>query len=249
MNIRNQEKQWLLEEKYKGFESPDFFADLEKLESGTPLAYLIGNQPFLGTTILLDSKPLIPRPETEYFVDFFIKNELNPEIKSDILDIFAGSGCIGIGILHNTSNTHVDFAEIKDSHCVQIEKNLHVNNIEQNRYKIFQSDIFSNIPQKTYDHIIANPPYISLERKDTVEDSVLRHEDHLALFAENNGLFFIEKLLKESRKFLKETGTLYIECDPWQKDLIENICKENNISNTTWILDQYKKNRFIKIRY
>lgn len=248
MNLFEREKQWLLDEKYNGVETKDFLSDLEKLQSGTPLAYLIGNQPFLGAIIELDSKPLIPRPETEYWVNKIIKEEIQ-EKNLEILDIFSGSGCVGVGILYNTKNTHVDFGELKSEHVEQIRKNLKLNNIDSNRFEIFQSDVFEKIPDKQYDIILANPPYISHERKDTVQDSVINYEDHDALFAENEGLFFVEKLIQESKQFLKPDGKVFVEFDPWQTELIEKLCEQHNISKYSFIKDQYNKPRVFTFTY
>ncbi len=69
----DEEEKWLLEEKYSGTESFAFRADLELLKNGTPLAYLIGSIPFLDCTIHLDSHPLIPRSETEFWTEQAIK--------------------------------------------------------------------------------------------------------------------------------------------------------------------------------
>ena len=248
MNLIDREKQWLLEEKYNGVETPEFFIDIEKLESGTPLAYLIGNIPFLGTIIQLNSKPLIPRPETEYWVDWVLTNETQDK-QYKILDIFSGSGCVGISVLHNTKHTHVDFAEFKPQHIEQIHINLRGNNISPERYAVFQSDVFESIPKETYDLILANPPYISKERTNTVQDSVLNHEDPDALFAENEGLFFVEKLLTESKQYLKPKGKVFVEFDPWQKEKIEIFCKESNITKYSFLDDQYNRPRVLVFQY
>lgn len=248
MNLFEREKQWLLEEKYTGTESPDFFADVERLKAGAPLAYLIGTIPFLGTTIHLNSKPLIPRPETEYFVDYFLKKEIKQGENYTVLDLCAGSGCIGIAILYNNPYTHVDFGELKKKHIQQILENLHKNTISNERYKTFTSDMFESIPYKRYDHIIANPPYISKDRKDTVQTSVLEHEDFDALFAEEEGLFFIKKIIREGKQYLKKNGSLFIEFDPWQKNDIEQYALSQN-STPSFIQDQYNLQRFVKIQY
>ncbi len=240
----NKERQWLLDEKYEGVESPEFFNDLELLKSGTPLGFLIGNVPFYNCIIDLGYKPLIPRVETEYWVNnFVIKNSLSEE--TEVLDMFSGSGCIGISVLKN-SKANVDFVEIKPNNIEQIQMNLVLNKVQG---EVFESDMFTDIPMKKYDYILANPPYISRTRLDTVGDSVIDHEDHGALFAENEGLFFIEKLIKESAKFLKLGGKIYIEYDPWQTKKIINLLKENNIHNFDIQKDQYGKNRILIFSY
>ena len=68
------DEQWLLEEKYGGVATKEFDADKERLAAGEPLAYIIGWQPFLGLKIFLDSHPLIPRTETEWWVEQFLQN-------------------------------------------------------------------------------------------------------------------------------------------------------------------------------
>src|SRR5690606_26669366 len=99
----NQEEQWLLEEKYAGAESEAFRADLKRLTGGEPLGYVIGHVPFLDCRIHLDSHPLIPRPETEYWVEkamVAIKEVAGgPEARPlHVLDLCAGSGCIGVAV-------------------------------------------------------------------------------------------------------------------------------------------------------
>jgi release factor glutamine methyltransferase len=244
----NKEAKWLLDEKYKGLESEAFQDDLKLLESGTPLAYIIGNIPFYNCTIDLEYKPLIPRTETEYWVHQFIEKELGDK-KAEVLDIFSGSGCIGVSVLKNTENTKVDFAELQENNIKQIKKNLKLNNIEEKRYHVLDSDVFQNIKDKKYDYILANPPYISEDKKSDVQKSVLEYEDRLALFAKEQGLFFIDKLIKESKKYLKDGGQVYIEYDSWQTEKIKELLKENNITDFKIIEDQYDKDRVLMFSY
>ena len=137
-----QEKRWLMKEKYGGRECAAFSADVEKLENGVPLAYLIGNMPFLGCTIDLEYKPLIPRPETEFWVNDFIKNEIDETPRYKILDLFAGSGCIGIGILKNCQNCSVNFGEKNSNFIKQIKKNLKLNKINKKNMKFYKLMFF-----------------------------------------------------------------------------------------------------------
>ncbi len=82
--IMNQEEQWLLAEGFGGEKSAAFFTALARLRAGEPLAYLIGQVPFLDCTISLDARPLIPRTETEYWVEKAIK-EMRLQSPSNIL--------------------------------------------------------------------------------------------------------------------------------------------------------------------
>ena len=272
---KNKEALWLLNEKYNGIENHDFFEDLKKIESGEPVDYVIGFANFLGTKIDLSYHSLIPRQETEWWVEkavsLIIANS-SPDGVSDpvrnvsVLDLFAGSGCIGISILKHLADTFVDFGEKDPLLIKQIEKNLEINNLPiagrgspdpvRNvsngvrdtrpavRANVCETDIFTNIPPKKYDYIFANPPYISHDRKWQVAKPVLEYEPHLAIFADDEGLFFVKKLLNEAPEFLTEDGKMFIEFDQWQKEKIEELVNESKFEGEFW-KDQNDKWRVV----
>lgn len=201
----------LLKEKYANIPSAQYDADLERLRNGEPLAYVIGWVDFLGARLDLYARPLIPRPETEYWTEkaMAVIQRLYQKKDIRILDICAGSGCIGIALLKHITRAHVDFAE-KDSELISlIEKNIRLNDIDISRSRVFQSDLFSNIHDR-YHAIVANPPYIDKSKGDVML-SVLEHEPHDALFADDRGLAIITKLLTEGKNHLTEGGMLFIE--------------------------------------
>ena len=83
-----QDERWLLQEKYAGKETPEYEADKRRLAKGEPAAYVIGWQPFLGLSIHLDSRPLIPRPETEWWTELLIQAATARRLK----DVSDGDG-------------------------------------------------------------------------------------------------------------------------------------------------------------
>ena len=238
----------LLHEKYKGEKTPGFEHDVKRLASGEPIDYVIGFIPFLETHIDLSHLPLIPRTETEFWVEEVIKkiqNESNTDTRC--LDAFSGSGCIGIALLKHIPNLKVDFAE-KDPYLVeQIIKNIEINNINTERTNVLKSDIFETIHEK-YDHIFANPPYIAKKRIDNVDESVLEWEPVEALFAKDDGLFFIEQILKESPQYLKKGGFVHIEFDTPQKEEIEEILKKHPHFSAEFYKDQFDKWRVVHVQ-
>ncbi len=242
----NQEERWLLEEKFGGAESEAFRADLSLLRSGTPLAYLIGSVPFLNCKIRLDSRPLIPRVETEYWVEKAIE-----EIKKvgeaslrplRILDLCSGSGCIGVSVAKNIPSTLVDFAEVDSSHLATILKNIKENNIDIKRTNILIGDLFENVTEK-YDFILSNPPYIDPEI-DRAEESVKTHEPHIALYGGNEGMEIITKIISEAKNYLTELGQLWIEHEPEQSGDIATIATGAGFARATTLPDQYDISRF-----
>ncbi len=212
------DEMWLLEEKFGGMPSADFERDCERLKRGEPLAYVIGHIPFLNTTIYLDSHPLIPRPETEFWTSNAI--ELMKEKNTlRVLDLCAGSGCIGVSILKELPHAKVDFGEIEEKHHGTILKNIEANDIDSARGHIFGGDLFQNI-ENYYDAIVTNPPYID-PMIDRAEASVKIYEPHTALYGGRNGFELISRIIHEAHSHLAPRGLLIIEHEPEQVALIE----------------------------
>lgn len=217
----NQETKWLLNDKYNGIETDAFYDDVKRLESGEPLAYIIGWQPFCGTKIYLDSHPLIPRPETEYWVKLVI-DEIKEKKNVKVLDLCAGSGCVGVALLKNIPDSIVDFVEIDESHHATILKNIKENRIDEGRTKIVGGSLFENITDQ-YDIIVTNPPYIDPQLVHRVGENVLEYEPKNALFGGNAGMELINEILVKIPYFLRPGGILYIEHEPEQAEKIQKL--------------------------
>jgi release factor glutamine methyltransferase len=210
--------------------------------------YLVGSIDFLDCKIDLSQKPFIPRPETE----FWVKKSLNKlkDIKKDkiyCLDLFSGSGCIGVSVLKKIKNSFCDFGENDKNFLKQIEINLTGNKISGNRKKIIKTDVFSEIKNK-YDCIFANPPYVAEDRVDEVDDLVKEHEPNKALFAGKDGMFFIRKFLEEFENYLNEGGMVFMEFDSDQKQEIEKILKNKKGIEFEFWQDQFEKFRTVFIK-
>lgn len=218
-----------------------------------PIKYKKGYTNFAGCKIDLSLKPFIPELETAFWLKQAIKfiklSEFNVD-NLNILDVFSGSGCIGIAILKHIKNSHVAFGEIDRNLIKQIKLNLKINRINPRRYEVIQSNIFQNIKniKGKYDYIFANPPYISLKNKHLVQKSVLDYEPHLALFGGNDGLLYIKEFLKDARKYLKKEGRIYMEFDHFQKRDLEKLLKKLKYKNYRIYKDQFKRWRYICIK-
>jgi len=239
--MSKQEENWLLQEKYQGNATASFYSDCKLLEDGVPLAYIIGYIPFLDTKIFLDSKPLIPRTETEFWVNL-AREKLETKHQNkplEILDLCAGSGCVGVALAKNKPQFSVDFSELDQMHEETIKKNCFYNDIKPRQFQVFIGDLFLPLPYgKKYNYIFSNPPYIDKELNRTAL-SVQKNEPALALYGGKKGLEIITKIIKQAKKFLKPEGELWIEHEPEQVEAINTLALEDGFSISNH-KDQYK---------
>lgn len=246
----NKEIAWLKRDKYNGSRTIrlKWEKDVERLRQGEPLDYVIGWKEFLGCKIDLSQRPLIPREETEYWLGEFIgqtKKTANLKSEAHCLDLFAGSGCIGISLLKHFPQIHVIFGEKDPQLSKQIKKNLRLNKISSKRAKVLSGDLFKNIHGK-FDYIFANPPYIPTRGR-KVQSSVSEWEPAEALWAGIDGLHFIRRFLREAKKYLKEGGKIYLEFGYGQKGPIEELIRSYKYKKWSFHRDQFGKYRLVVV--
>ncbi|MDO8515988.1 MAG: HemK/PrmC family methyltransferase [bacterium] len=250
----------IVKDKYGGIACPEALKDAARAIRGEPLDYVIGWKPFLGARIDLSLRPLIPRPETEYWTEKAIKKIsggkkrptrqvqlIVPAHRKDrtlrIADVFAGSGAIGIAVLKHVRRAHVDFGDT-DPRCIkQIRKNLKLDRISKKKYRVVRSNIMQGL-KGPYDLILANPPYIARDRKNKVEKGVVRYEPSVALWGGEDGLRFIRRLLGEAQTHLAPGGELWFEFDSWQKPALAKLLAQSSFKNFAFHKDQFGKWRY-----
>ncbi len=189
------------------------------LQSGMPLAYVLGDIPFYGVTLKLNQEALIPRPETELLVDKIVKkwqNLIKPD--TSILDLCSGSGAIAIA-LQKALGCRVDAVEINPLLCSLIEENARANGAT---VRVIQSDMFQKISDK-YDLIVSNPPYIASSEIESLDASVKNFEPRLALDGGADGLDFYREIAKKTPFFLKKYGEIALEIGCEQKDAVSRL--------------------------
>ena len=227
----------------KYLKDKDMETAIKELESGIPVQYIVGNVDFYGNTFKVNKNILIPRFETELLVEKTIKyinKYFNNEIK--ILDIGTGSGCIAITLNKLLDNSMVTAVDISKEALDVARENNKINNTDVNFIK---SDVFSNINDK-YDVIISNPPYISYD--EDIMDVVYNNEPHMALYADDNGLYFYDKILNECRKYLNDRFIIAFEIGYKQgNDILNIINKYFDNVNISLEKDYSGRDRFIFI--
>ena len=203
-----------IEEKFKEL--------LKSLEKGEPLQYALKSTNFYGLDFYVDKRVLIPRFETEELVNN-TNNYLNKYFNNNtkVLDLCSGSGCIGLTLKYLNKNLDVTLSDISS-------EAIDVATINKERLglevKIIESDLFQNIHGK-YDLIISNPPYISYQDKE-IDELVLNNEPHLALFANNNGLEYYDKILSICEKYLNDKYLIAFEIGYNQESDVINLANK-----------------------
>ena len=194
------------------------------MKQGKPLQYVLSNAPFYGHDFYVNKNVLIPRFDTEVLVEEANKLITKKFDKAKVLDLCTGSGCIGITLKLLNDNLDVTLSDIsKDA--------LEVAKINNNKFnldlEIIESDLFNNINDK-YDVITCNPPYISHEEE--IMDLVKNNEPHLALYADDDGLFYYKKIFKEIKSYLNENYILFFELNSEKVKEIMDLAK-NSFNN------------------
>ena len=199
----------------------EYKLSVNKIENNYPIQYLIGKTNFYGNDFIVNENVLIPRFETEELVENtidYIKNYFNENIK--VIDLGTGSGCIGITLKKKIPNLDVTCVDISDKALIVAKENSERLNAD---IKFVKSNMLENI-EDTYSVIISNPPYISIEEE--IEEVVKNNEPHLALYAENNGLYFYEKILSTCKNYLEDKFLIAFEIGMTQKEQVLLYAKE-----------------------
>lgn len=219
------------------------------LKTGAPIQYILGVAHFYNLNFKVNNSTLIPRPETEELVDMIIK-EFKQETRNNqtlnILDIGTGSGCIPITLKKNIPISKVTGIDISEPALDVAKLNSTKNNVEVDFLNL---DILSNNQQlSSYNLIVSNPPYVLNSEAKQMDQRVLEHEPHLALFVEDTDpIIFYKRIIDLCAKHLAEKGDLFFELNPMYANDVKNYANDSKIFNFTEIVkDMSGKERFFK---
>jgi ribosomal protein L3 glutamine methyltransferase len=179
-----------------------------RIRTRKPAAYLLGEIEFCGLGFAVDERVLIPRsPIAE-----LIEQRFSPWLgrtPERILDLCAGSGCIGIACAQAFPDAEVDLAELSPGALAVCRQNLR-RHACGNRVRVLRSDLFDGLGDARYDLIVSNPPYVpSAEWKALPAE--FRHEPRMALEAGADGMSLVARILAQAPAHLQPGGLLVCE--------------------------------------
>ena len=206
-----------------------------------PLQYILGEAPFFGRMFEIAPGALIPRPETEELCRWALE-QLEPGGSPSILDLCAGSGCIGLTMKLERPEAEVTLAELSDEAIRTAERN-------RDRFgadaRILKSDLFSAVAGKRFDLILSNPPYIPSGECPGLQREVL-YEPLMALDGGADGLAFYQRIAAEAGAFMKAGGCLMMELGDGEAGKVKQMLAEAGWRNIEVRQDLAGKQRMIR---
>lgn len=212
---------------------------VERLKHHEPFQYVVGSQDFYGGVFMVNHHVLVPRPETELLVDTAVKWGRGKELHA--LDLCTGSGCIAISLAKHLKGWFYAI-DISEAALEVAEKNNSLNDTNV----IFQySDLFFHIPKdQTFDLITANPPYLTQKEMQEIPLEVT-HEPFIALDGGPNGLFAIERIMKEIDLRLNAKGLFLMEIGEEQGAVVMELAAKYQLANAKILKDYNQKDRIL----
>ncbi len=206
--------------------------------SGEDITFDIGYRYFRGNKLFLEKGVFVPQYDTEQIIDLVIKNKINI---GKALEIGSGTGAISIS-LSNETNLDITSIDINP-----LATSLSIKNDTKNRILFLNEDFSNFLPNKKFDLIISNPPYISEDDK-YVEKWVKDNQPKEALYAKNNGLSFYEMIFNKIPDILNINGYIILEIGYNQAISVGKIFSK--ISTKMEVIKDYEgHDRFIILKY
>lgn len=225
----------------------------QRLLTGEPIQYVLGEAEFGGRTFHVEPGVLIPRPETYELCQWIMEERRGKKEEgrnTSILDIGTGSGCIACTLAAELSDAEVTAWDISDDALRIATENAKRTNVHVSFEKV---DVLNTSllnrerPATGLDIIVSNPPYICNKERATMERNVLEHEPELALFVpDDDPLLFYRTIARFAAKALNPGGALYFEINPLYVSEMQQMLSEEGFSHTEIRNDQFGKQRFTK---
>lgn len=201
-------------------ELKQFERDFEQFLKGLPMQQIIGHEWFYNRKFKVTEDTLIPRPETEEWLEQVLTDL--PQEPLTVVDIGTGTGIIGLTVKLERPADDVTITDISKEALDVAKENAQVLGAEVTAEL---GDLFDPLVGKKFDVIISNPPYISEDEINVMDQSVLDYEPKSALFADEDGLAIYKRMAESIEKYLKPNGRIYLEIGYQQGDSVSRLFK------------------------
>lgn len=223
---------------------------VRRIEQGEPLQHVLGYADFCGNHFGVNASVLIPRPETEWLVDEGERlingvSNATPPAPKRILDIGTGSGCIAISLKLRLGEAYVEAWDISEEALRTAESNAKALKAEVAFCK--RDALRAEESVAPWDLIVSNPPYICDSERADMDDNVLLHEPHTALFVpDDDPLRFYRAIARYALSSLSNGGSLLFECNTRYAEATGEMMREMGFEEVTVNDDCFGLPRFVK---
>ena len=220
---------------------------VRRIEQGEPLQHVLGYADFCGNRFSVNSSVLIPRPETEWLVDEGAKLMSTTATSSPkrILDIGTGSGCIAISLKLRLGDAYVEAWDISEEALRTAQDNADALKAEVVFRK--RDALRADNTAAPWDLIVSNPPYICDSERSAMDDNVLLHEPHTALFVpDDDPLRFYRAIARYALLTLNIGGSLLFECNTRYAEATGTMLRDMGFEEVTVSDDCFNLPRFVR---
>lgn len=218
---------------------------VERRMAGEPVAYLIGEWEFYGLPLDISQDVLIPRADTEVLAEQAIAY-IQTLGECRVLDLCAGSGCVGLAIASQAPQARVVLGEINDSALKICRQNIRRNSLSA-RVMPIQMDAREKPARSLgeFQCIVSNPPYIPTGDIAGLEASVRDYEPHMALDGGADGMDFYRSIAEQWKEALTPGGRIYFEVGIGQADAVLRLMRSQGFGDLQIIKDHHKIPRVV----
>ena len=205
---------------------------IQRRLAGEPVAYIIGEWEFYGLPLDISRDVLVPRVDTEVLAERAILKARAAGAGARVLDLCAGSGCVGLAVAANAPECRVVLAELAEGALRLCKQNVRRNSLNARVTCVSANALEAPSPALwDFDVIACNPPYIPTGDVATLDVSVREYEPHIALDGGEDGLDFYRFIAAKWQSALRLGGTMAFEVGIGQAEKVERIMLENGFEN------------------
>lgn len=241
---------------YKNFDRPLISEELSAFKSvlarrlkHEPVQYIVGETEFMGLRFRVDSRVLIPRPETELLVESSLKRLASYEAPA-VLDIGTGSGCIAVSLAVHNRDCRIEAIDVEQGALEVAKENAHRNDVAD-QITFRQMNVLSGsgaLPSSAYDFIVSNPPYISATDSLDLASEIRDFEPMIAASDGADGLTFYRLIAREGNRLLRDSGGIAVEISYSQSAEVPLLFRESGFDVEDVIADYGGIDRVVIVR-
>ena len=188
-----------------------FASIIDRRAAGEPSAYITGHKEFYGLDFNIDSRALVPRPETELLVELSLEFAARRAGKEglNIAEVGVGCGAISIALAVHLPDARVVATDISPAALKLASENISRHRVED-RVTLLEGDLLQPV-SGPIDILVSNPPYIPSAQLASLPREIRDHEPRVALDGGEDGMAVIERLIRQAKDKLRPGGAMFIE--------------------------------------